>query len=577
MASRNPSNAEDRRARPPRAQPASIPLPSDSLDPQAETSSSLGGTNAIDEKNLEVTQPEWYDAMLAVSNSMAQALSQSLTEQMRKNMDSLESRMVKNVTRAMSNRDPAVSVHPVDFTSMREAYDTDTSDDGADDHGPDGREHDRQPHARASESQGPPPSSSQRSNAPDGRSQSMHRAPTWDSEAAYLQSDFPPLSRARSRNHRPSNVRYNDADANAGRKVIDVLKKYEGPKFVLSNKRKKYADDWIRSFDNWFRGRVGDPYVPDRQYGDAAIRLVLLAVQDHSAASEWCRNRVRSGPTTYDAFMHDFSEAFMSMSEARRRVQPTFLQGKRQRAEEPILRYNIKFQKRVDLHRAACGHANRVPDERLLLTSYAAGLHDKQNSVRAMKRRTLNDAMQYLQNKEAIYREVLLARAPNSKGKDIDSDDEATSDDGSQDSSSDDDDSSAAKSTATKAVKEGSKKVDAAPDGWKEEIKTLSKGVEALSLLLNGQIKSLRARTPGAPMATAVRDMSKIQCYNCEDYGHYSSKCPKPAKPKTLLVQQYLGSGPKDPESVSHLAAFLAAVDIQQQEESMQQSSEEDF
>ncbi|KAF9920597.1 hypothetical protein BGZ67_001128, partial [Mortierella alpina] len=61
-------------------------------------------------------------------------------------------------------------------------------------------------------------------------------------------------------------------------------------------------------------------------------------------------------------------------------------------------------------------------------------------------------------------------------------------------------------------------------------------------------------------------------CYNCEDYGHYSSKCPKPPKPKTLLVQQYLGSGPKDPESVSHLAAFLAAVDIQQQEEAMQPS-----
>ncbi|KAF9920911.1 hypothetical protein BGZ67_000930, partial [Mortierella alpina] len=201
-------------------------------------------------------------------------MSESLTEQMRKNMESMESRMVKNMTRAIANRDPAVSAHPVDFTSMREAYDTDSSEDAADDHGPDGRGHDpRQSHSRGNESQGPPPSSSQRSNVHDGRSQSTHRAPNWDSEAAYLQSSVPPMSRARSRNHRPSNVRHNDVDANASRKIIDVLKKYEGPKFVLSNKRKTYADDWIRSFDNWFRGRVGDPDVPDRQYGDAAIRL----------------------------------------------------------------------------------------------------------------------------------------------------------------------------------------------------------------------------------------------------------------------------------------------------------------
>ncbi|KAF9969473.1 hypothetical protein BGZ75_002789, partial [Mortierella antarctica] len=132
MSSRNPSNAEDRRARPSRAQAAAIPLPSDALDPQAETSSPSGGTNTIDEKNLEVTQPEWYDALMAVSKSM----SESLTEQMRKNMESMESRMVKNVTRAIANRDPAVSAHPVDFTSMREAYDTDSSEDAADDHGP---------------------------------------------------------------------------------------------------------------------------------------------------------------------------------------------------------------------------------------------------------------------------------------------------------------------------------------------------------------------------------------------------------------------------------------------------------
>ncbi|KAF9944551.1 hypothetical protein BGZ70_004549, partial [Mortierella alpina] len=405
----------------------------------------------------------------------------------------------------------------------------------------------------------------------------VRRAPFREANAPYLQSEFPPMSRARSRNHRPSNTRYNEADNNASRKIIDVLKKYEGPKFVLSSKKKKYVDDWIRSFETWYRGRVGDPYDSDRQYGEAAMRLVLLAVQDHSTVSEWCRGRIRREPRTYDAFMHDFSEAFMSMTEARRRMQPEFLQSKRQREDEPILRYNIKFKKRVDLHRAACKHGNRIPDERLLLSSYAAGLHDRQNSVRAMKRRTLNNAMQYLQDKEAIYREVLFARLPNGKGKDTDTDDEGTSDDGFQDSSSDDEDSSSPKSVTTKATKGSSKNAEPALDSLKDEIKGLSKGFHALSLLLNGQLKNPRARIPSAPMVSAPRDMSKIKCYNCEEYGHYASKCTEPLKPRTLLVQQFLRSGPKDPETVGQLACLLAEVDLKQQEEVLQQFCEEDF
>lgn len=542
--------------------------------------------------------------MIALSESLSKTLSISLSEQIKTEVKALENRvegrMVKNMTKAMSTRDPMAPVHPVDFSSMREAYDVESSEDSADDDDYDAHEqgqHQRHgrgdisqrprptygqgphlAHARGDNWQGPRPSFSQRPNSRDADFHGTYRAPPPDGTTFHQQSEFPHMTRARSRNHRPSGGRHNDADNSGARKVIDVLKKYEGPKFALNSKQKQYADDWIRAFDNWFRGRVGDPGDPDRQYGESAVRLVMLAVQDHPAASEWCRNRIRQEPKTYQSFMYDFSEAFMSLSESRRRVQPMFLQRRRQRAEEPILRYNIDFKKRVDLHRTACDHARRIPDERLLLSSYAAGLHDKQNSVRAMKRQSLEDAMQYLQNKEAVYREVLLARAPNSKGKDIDSDDdEATSDDGSQDSGSDDDDSNTSKGSATKASKGGSMKTGSPPDSWKEEIKGLSKGVEALSLLLNGQLKNFRARTPSAPRVSGTRDMSKIQCYNCEEYGHYSSKCPKPAKPKTLLVQQYLNSGPEDPESVGEFAAFLAAVEVKQQESSRQQSFEEDF
>jgi hypothetical protein len=514
--------------------------------------------------------------MVTLSKSLSQAMKEELRVEMKSMENRLESRLVKNVTKAISSRDP--TVHPVDFSSMREVYETESSDGEGDNRGDRGDE--RSPpetHARNDDLPGQHPSSARYYDMYDGNSQDVRRAPFRDANAPHVQSEFPPMSRARSRNHRPSNTRYNEADNNASRKIIDVLKKYEGPRFLLSNKKKKYVDDWIRSFETWYRGRVGDPHDSDRQYGEAAMRLVLLAVQDHSTVSEWCRGRIRREPRTYDAFMHDFSEAFMSMTEARRRMQPEFLQGKRQREDEPILRYNIKFKKRVDLHRAACKHGNRIPDERLLLSSYAAGLDDKQNSVRAMKRRTLNDAMQYLQDKEAIYREVLFARLPNGKGKDTDTDDDATSDGGFQDSSSDDDDSSSPKSATAKAAKGSPKSAEPTPDSWKDEIKSLSKGVQALSLLLNGQLKSPRARIPSAPMVSAPRDMSKVQCYNCQKYGHYASGCPEPLKPRTLLVQQLLRSGPKDPESAGQLACLLASADPQQQEEVQQQYSEEDF
>jgi hypothetical protein len=540
----------------------------------------VGGTSVIDEKKSDVAQPEWHAAMHALAQTLSKTLSQSLTEQLKRDMKSMESRMegrmVKNMAKAMSNRDPTTPVHPVDFSSMRDAYDMETSEDSDGDYSSEDSEHGpHQSRARNSGAQGPRTSSSGRFDAQDEALQDMYRAPLHDVEASRLQPDFPAMTRARSRNHRPANVRHHNVDGNNGRKVLDILKKYEGPKFVLSSKKNKYVDDWIRSFDNWYRGRMGDPRDPDHQYGDTAIRLVMLAVQDHTTASEWCRARMRKEPRTYESFMHDFSEAFMSLSESRRRVQVSFLQGERQRTDEPILRYNIKFKKRVDLHRAACEHANRIPDERLLLASYAAGLNDKQNSVRAMRRRSLNDAMQYLQNKEAIYREVLLARVPNSKGKDVDTDDETTSDDCSQDSSSDDNDSGSPKGTAVKSSKGSSKKAEVVADNWKDEIKSLSKGVQALSLLLNGQIKGLQARTPGAPRVTAARDMSTIQCYNCDEWGHYMSKCPKPLKPKALFAQQCIDSDPASLESVPGLAAFLAAAIAEANVR--QQSTEEDF
>jgi hypothetical protein len=178
--------------------------------------------------------------MVTLSKSLSQAMKEELRVEMKSMENRLESRLVKNVTKAISSRDP--TVHPVDFSSMREVYETESSDGEGDNRGDRGDE--RSPpetHARNDDLPGQHPSSARYYDMYDGNSQDVRRAPFRDANAPHVQSEFPPMSRARSRNHRPSNTRYNEADNNASRKIIDVLKKYEDRGFCSATRRRSMS------------------------------------------------------------------------------------------------------------------------------------------------------------------------------------------------------------------------------------------------------------------------------------------------------------------------------------------------
>ena len=53
------------------------------------------------------------------------------------------------------------------------------------------------------------------------------------------------------------------------------------------------------------------------------------------------------------------------------------------------------------------------------------------------------------------------------------------------------------------------------------------------------------SRGRGRGRGEGRKDKSKIQCYNCQEYGHYAWECPKKEKEeKALLAQGYTSDEP---------------------------------
>lgn len=62
--------------------------------------------------------------------------------------------------------------------------------------------------------------------------------------------------------------------------------------------------------------------------------------------------------------------------------------------------------------------------------------------------------------------------------------------------------------------------------------------MQALKLLIGQGGTSRDARPNGYRGETSSsRDMSKIQCFNCHQYGHYSGKCPETPTAKTIVAR----------------------------------------
>lgn len=377
------------------------------------------------------------------------------------------------------------------------------------------------------------------------------------------------VDRHRARENEEANPHYHAMDVDLYRRTLERIKSYDGPTFSLSRKKGKYADDWIRGFDNWFRAKVCDPNIDDNAIRTGVIRLVMSAVGKHTEASEWCRIRARERNMTYRILMDDLSDTFMDLDEARRRIQIDFLQEFPQTANERIAKYNVRFKTRVDLHRAACARARRVPDERSLLSCYAAGLYDTHQRYIALRQGDWQTAMEYMRELGSRYNEVELARKPSKAVGE--SDCEESEDDGYNST-----DGEAAKKQKDRAQ---SSTGTGRWDSMHEDLKAVTDQLGALTILMTKQQKNQPARTPGAPLSSRpAKDMSNVKCYNCDETGHYSSKCPNPRRPRTLMAQQwYRASQYDDDDNAGEYACYLSKVDLEEYLEERSAAEEQDF
>ncbi|KAF9404152.1 hypothetical protein BGZ76_007090, partial [Entomortierella beljakovae] len=91
------------------------------------------------------------------------------------------------------------------------------------------------------------------------------------------------------------------------------LKGYEGPEFAIDKDDGEHTiDDWIRAFNTWYSGRVGDHEEENRNGNPMMFRLLQLAIRKHPSASQWFATRRRGYPFELpESFLDAFSEAFM--------------------------------------------------------------------------------------------------------------------------------------------------------------------------------------------------------------------------------------------------------------------------
>ncbi|KAF9945717.1 hypothetical protein BGZ72_001069 [Mortierella alpina] len=390
-----------------------------------------------------------------------------------------------------------------------------------------------------------------------------HRAPRQHARPSGRQAQRPPdANRHVPGGNQEEYMHHHPTDIELYRRTLERIKSYDGPAFFLSRKKGKYADDWIRGFDNWFRGKVCDPNIDDSAIRTGVIRLVMTAVGKHTEASEWCRIRAREKNMTYKILMEDLSDTFMDLDEARRRIQIDFLQEFPQTANERIAKYNVRFKTRVDLHRAACARARRVPDERSLLSCYAAGLFDSHQRYIALRQGDWQSAMEYMRELGSRYNEVELARKPSKATKESDSEDSEEEDDNRSDEE------------ASKRQKDRVKPPTGRWDTMHDDLKAVTEQLGALTVMMGKQQRNLPARTPGPPRVTPP----DVKCFNCEEMGHYSSKCTKPRRPRTLMAQQwYQASQYDDEEHAREYACYLSAVDLEEYTVERSAAEEQDF
>jgi hypothetical protein len=108
---------------------------------------------------------------------------------------------------------------------------------------------------------------------------------------------------------------------------------------------------------------------------------------------------------------------------------------------------------------------------------------------------------------------------------------------------------------AASKAKDSLRSIGGWKDGWRKPQYQPSQGTAANPISINAASPSF---TPSPTFSRPPRDKSTVQCYNCQEFGHFASTCTNPRKPR----QQAPPVPPRNPARIQASSATPAATTL---------------
>lgn len=347
----------------------------------------------------------------------------------------------------------------------------------------------------------------------------------WEHRAPGLPSNLGPVVQADTRVTAPV-----DDDKSLERMIqaAQKIKKYDGPTFDCVPKKGKdptmFIDDWLIEFDRWFKICVGDPNTVGLLR--SCIQVLGRAVASERDVFDWLNTRMEDEPFfTWTEVHLALSGLLMPESERMRRgtLQVVFdcIQG-----DTSIALYTTRFNKCVkmyNLYRAKTSSSDSLS----IAHSFYRGIKDPdmrdQIWLRCKQDVSNLSSVQKIASlveRDGTRQNVILKQGTLKPSPEIE-----TTPTVSRPAST----TTPFSTPNTTSPKSGVPIVT---------VDSLARDMQALRLFVGQRADSQDARPNGYHGGpTPTRDMSKIQCYNCQQYGHYSGKCPEAPTAKTIVAR----------------------------------------
>ena len=313
------------------------------------------------------------------------------------------------------------------------------------------------------------------------------------------------------------------------------IKKYDGPVFDCVPKNGKspttFVDDWLIEFDRWFKIYIGDPATPGLL--QSYIQVLGRATVTERDVFDWLNTRMEDNPfSSWEDVRHAISKLLMPESERMRRGTIQVVTDCDQ-GDTSMALYATRFNKCVKMYNLYRDKTSSS-DSLSIAHSFYRGIADKavRDRVWVRCKQDVSD-LSFVQGialdaeRDASRQNVILRQGTPKTSPEIETHIVTPKSDTP---------SGSAKTLSSYQVPNISSATKSSDSSTTMD--SLARDMQALKLLIGQGGTSRDARPNGYRGETSSsRDMSKIQCFNCHQYGHYSGKCPETPTAKTIVAR----------------------------------------